>query len=60
MVRSDDMKTVQIALTLFRNESEIRWNLLMAATIVVSLAVYVIFACAQKSFVSGILTGSIK
>ncbi len=60
MVRSDDMKTVQIALTLFRNESEIRWNLLMAATILVSLAVYVIFACAQKSFVSGILTGSIK
>ena len=60
MVRSDSMKTVQIALTVFRNESEIRWNLLMAATILISLAVYIVFACAQKYFVSGILAGSIK
>lgn len=60
MVRSDSMKTVQIALTLFRNESEIRWNLLMAATILVSLSVYLVFVFAQKYFVAGILTGSIK
>lgn len=60
MVRSDSMKTVQLALTVFRNESEIRWNLLMAATILVSLAVYIVFGFAQKYFVSGILAGSIK
>lgn len=60
MVRSDEMRTVQIALTLFRNESEIRWPLLMAATILVSLPVYIIFAFAQKHFVNGILAGSIK
>lgn len=60
MVRSDEMRTVQIALTLFRNESEIRWPLLMAATILVSLPVYILFAFCQKHFVNGILAGSIK
>lgn len=60
MVRSDDMRTVQIALTLFRNESEIRWNLLMAATILISLPVYIVFACAQKYFISGLIAGSVK
>lgn len=60
MARSDEMKTVQVALTLFRNESEIRWNLMMAATIMISLAVYIVFGCAQKHFVNGILAGSIK
>lgn len=60
MVRSEHMRTVQIALTLFRNESEIRWNLLMAATLLVSLPVYLLFTFAQKYFVSGILMGSVK
>lgn len=60
MVRSDEMRTVQIALTLFRNESEIRWPLLMAATLLVSLPVYIIFAFCQKHFVNGILAGSVK
>jgi len=60
MVRSDKMRTVQIALTLFRNESEIRWPLLMAATLLVSLPVYIVFAFCQKHFVNGILAGSVK
>lgn len=60
MVRSDSMRTVQMALTLFRNESEIRWNLLMAATLLISLPVYALFALAQKHFVNGILMGSVK
>lgn len=60
MVRSNSMRTVQIALTLFRNESEIRWNHLMAATILISLPVYILFTVAQKHFVNGILVGSVK
>jgi len=60
MARSDSMKTVQVALTLFRNESEIRCNLMMAATILISLSVYIVFGCAQKHFVNGILAGSVK
>lgn len=60
MVRTESMRTVQIALTLFRNESEIRWHLLMAATLLVSLPVYILFTAMQKHFVSGILMGSVK
>lgn len=60
MVRSDSMRTVQIALTLFRNESEIKWNQLMAATVLISLPVYILFTLLQKHFVDGLLVGSVK
>ena len=60
MVRSDSMRTVQIALTLFRNESEIKWNQLMAATVLISLPVYILFTILQKHFVNGLLVGSVK
>ncbi len=60
MTHSDSMKTVQLALTMFRDEAEIRWNELMAATLVASAAIYVVFLCTQKYFVSGLLAGSVK
>lgn len=56
----DDMKTVQVALTGFRDEGEIYWNLLMAATLVAGLPIYIVFFFAQKHFVSGLLAGSVK
>lgn len=57
---SDEMRTVQIALTSFRNEGEIFWNQLMAATLITSLIVYIPFIFLQKYFVSGIMSGSVK
>jgi len=60
MTHSDSMKTVQLALTMFRDEAEIRWNALMAATLVSSAAIYTVFLFAQKHFVSGLLAGSVK
>lgn len=60
MTHSDSMKTVQLALTMFRDEAEIRWNELMAATLVSSAAIYVVFIAMQKHFVSGLLAGSVK
>lgn len=54
------LKTVQLALTSFRDEGEIYWNLLLAATLVVSLPIYAVFFFAQKHFVTGLLAGSIK
>ena len=56
----EKLKTVQLALTSFRDEGEIYWNLLMAATLAVSLPIYLVFFFAQKHFVSGLLAGSIK
>ncbi|MCL1796186.1 MAG: carbohydrate ABC transporter permease [Clostridia bacterium] len=60
MTHSDSMKTVQLALTMFRDEAEIRWNELMAATLVSSAAIYAVFLFAQKYFISGMLAGSVK
>ena len=52
--------TVQLALTSFRNEGEIFWNQLMAATVVCTAVVMVVFISLQRYFVSGILAGSVK
>jgi multiple sugar transport system permease protein len=60
MTRSDNMRTVQLALTLFRNESGIDWNGLMGAALLISLPVYVVFIAAQRYFISGLLSGSVK
>ncbi|MBE6930095.1 MAG: carbohydrate ABC transporter permease [Ruminococcaceae bacterium] len=57
---SGRITTVQLALTAFRNEGEIFWNLMMAATLVSTGIVLVVFVCLQKYFVAGILAGSVK
>ncbi len=56
----DAITTVQLALTRFRNEGEIFWNQLMAATLVSSSVILVVFFALQKYFVAGILSGSVK
>ena len=60
MTTNDSMKTVQLALSTFRNEGEVYWNLLMAATLVSGIPIYVLFLFTQKHFVSGLLAGSVK
>lgn len=60
ITRGEHMKTVQIALTVFRDDADIQWNLLMAATIVVNIPVFLLFFFGQKYFVSGLLAGSVK
>ncbi len=57
---SDKMKTVQLALTLFQNETNIQWNLMMAATTLIVLPLVIIFLTLQKYFVAGIVTTGIK
>jgi multiple sugar transport system permease protein len=57
---ADRITTVQLALTRFRNEGEIFWNQLMAATLVSSLVILVVFLLMQKHFVAGMLVGSVK
>ncbi len=60
LTSGDAMKTVQLALTSFRSETEILWNQLMAATLVSCVPIYALFFLAQKHFVSGLLAGSVK
>jgi len=50
--------TVSLGLASFRGAHEVSWNLTMAATVLVMLPIFVIFAFAQKAFVEGVnLTG---
>jgi multiple sugar transport system permease protein len=57
---SEKMRTVQLALTLFREEYQTQWHLLMAATTVIILPLTVLFAASQRYFVAGIATTGIK
>jgi multiple sugar transport system permease protein len=57
---ADRITTVQLALARFRNEGEIFWNQLMAATLVSSAVILVIFLLLQRYFVAGLLAGSVK
>ncbi|KIL37166.1 ABC transporter permease [Gordoniibacillus kamchatkensis] len=60
VTNSDAMKTVQLALTLFRDETQVQWNLLMAATTLIVLPLMIVFLFAQKHFIEGIVTSGIK
>ena len=60
LTSGDAMKTVQLALTSYRSETEIQWNQLMAATLLSGLPIYLLFFFAQKHFVNGLLAGSVK
>lgn len=56
----DHLYTVQLALTKFRDEFNVDWHLLMAATTLIVLPLLVVFLSAQKHFIRGITTSGIK
>ena len=57
---TEEMRTVQLALSLYKDEYTIEWELLMAATAVTIIPLLIVFFCAQKYFVEGIVTTGIK
>jgi multiple sugar transport system permease protein len=57
---TEEMRTVQLALSLYKDEYTIEWELLMAATAVTIIPLLIVFFCAQKYFVEGIVTSGIK
>ena len=60
MTNSESMRTVQLALTMFRDESTVRWGPMMAAATLISLPMIVLFLFAQKYFVQGIVSTGLK
>ncbi len=60
MTNSEGMKTVQLALTMFKTDSGVQWNQMMAAAVLVALPMFVLFLCAQKYFIQGIVTSGLK
>lgn len=61
VVSERSMMTVQLGLTVFKGvEGSIEWGPLMAATVLVSLPVIVVFLLGQRYFVESIATTGIK
>lgn len=56
----EELRTVQLALSLFRDETQVQWNLLMAATTVIVLPLLLLFFATQKYFIEGIVATGIK
>lgn len=56
----DEMRTVQLGLSVFQTQGAVNWGPLLAAAILVMLPVIIVFAANQRSFVSGLTAGSSK
>ena len=60
MTNSEKMKTLQLALTMFKADSYIQWNQMMAAAVLIVLLMIILFLFSQKYFVQGIVTSGLK
>lgn len=57
---SPEMRTVQLGLQVFQGEFNVQFNLLMAATLIVSLPLIIMFFAFQKHFVQSLLSSAVK
>lgn len=57
---SNDIRTLQLGLTIFFQENATQWNLLMAVVLTISLPIVMMFLMIQKYFQEGSLTGAVK
>src|SRR5699024_8527282 len=59
-INSETLKTLPIGLKSFMGQYSTDWNVLMAASIMTTLPVVIIFILLQKHFIQGMTSGSIK
>ncbi|GGD93928.1 carbohydrate ABC transporter permease [Paenibacillus nasutitermitis] len=57
---ADNMRTVQLALSIFKTEYAVQWNYILAATTLIALPVLLLFLLLQKYYVQGIVTSGVK
>ena len=60
MTNTENMRTVQLGLQTFAGDFYSEWNLLMAAAVLVTLPLVVMFFFLQRHFVEGIVTSGLK
>ncbi|WP_433019011.1 carbohydrate ABC transporter permease [Kribbella sp. CA-294648] len=60
IIRSNEMRTLQLGLTVFFQENSTQWTLLMASVIVISLPVVLLFLLGQRTFQQGVAAGAVK
>ncbi|HUZ17152.1 MAG TPA: carbohydrate ABC transporter permease [Spirochaetia bacterium] len=59
-INSDDKRTLTLGLSILRGDFDVRWNLVMAATLVAILPLIVVYLSAQRFFVEGIALSGVK
>ncbi|MGD6731617.1 MAG: carbohydrate ABC transporter permease [Pleomorphochaeta sp.] len=59
-IQSDSQRTLTLGLSLLRGDMDIKWNLVMAATMVSIAPIVVVYLSAQKYFVEGIALSGLK
>lgn len=59
-LNSSQLFTIPLALSFFASESGTEWNLVMAAAVVATLPLLIVFFAAQKQFIEGIAMSGIK
>jgi multiple sugar transport system permease protein len=60
VVSSEEMKTVQLGLAIFRDRYQTDWGQLMAASVVSTLPILTVFFFAQRYFIRGITLSGLK
>src|SRR5512140_387037 len=60
VVSSEEMRTVQLGLAIFRDRYQTDWGQLMAASVVATLPILTVFFFAQKYFIQGITLSGLK
>jgi multiple sugar transport system permease protein len=60
VVNSEDMYTVQLGLSIFRDRYSTEWGNLMAGSVVATIPILIVFFFAQKYFIQGITLSGLK
>jgi multiple sugar transport system permease protein len=60
VLTNEATKTLSLGLKSYASESDVFWNQLMAASVVVSLPVLIGFILVQKHLVAGLSAGAVK
>ena len=60
VISSDEMKTVQLGLAIFRDRYQTDWGQLMAASVTATLPILLVFFAAQRYFIKGITLSGLK
>jgi len=60
VTRSESLRPVQVAMTYFQDENVTNYGLLMAASLIVTLPVILLYLVAQRRFIEGVASSGVK
>lgn len=60
VTRSESLRPVQVAMTYFQDENVTNYGLLMAASLIVTLPIILLYIVAQRRFIEGVASSGIK